>query len=169
MDAALMLDLSQRLDRGEWLAIAGDRVPLHDGRRVWWIFLATRRLSARALADGGTAALPGESAVLPEDRWPLPDPFSNRFSKHPVGTWPARSDDPALGATLRRSSCASLCLLAPRNGSTSMPIGNRHLTVATPLAWRSRCAAAAYCTLTSKWSCRSSTSIRWTWSGTVIT
>ncbi|TAM24250.1 MAG: glycosyl transferase [Rhodanobacter sp.] len=34
MDAALMLDLSQRLDRGEWLAIAGDRVPLNDGRRV---------------------------------------------------------------------------------------------------------------------------------------
>ena len=39
MDAALMLDLSQRLDRGEWLAIAGDRVPLHDGRRVMVDFL----------------------------------------------------------------------------------------------------------------------------------
>ncbi|MDO1527931.1 glycosyl transferase [Fulvimonas sp. R45] len=39
MDAALMLDLSQRLDRGEWLAIAGDRVPLHDGRRVVVDFL----------------------------------------------------------------------------------------------------------------------------------
>jgi predicted LPLAT superfamily acyltransferase len=39
MDAALMLELSQRLDRGEWLAIAGDRVPLHDGRRVVVDFL----------------------------------------------------------------------------------------------------------------------------------
>ncbi|WP_254063374.1 glycosyl transferase [Rhodanobacter sp. L36] len=39
MDAALMLELSQRLDRGEWLAIAGDRVPLHDGRRVTVDFL----------------------------------------------------------------------------------------------------------------------------------
>jgi predicted LPLAT superfamily acyltransferase len=39
MDAALMLDLSERLDRGEWLAIAGDRVPLNDGRRVEVNFL----------------------------------------------------------------------------------------------------------------------------------
>lgn len=34
-----MLDLSERLDRGEWLAIAGDRVPLRDGRRVVVNFL----------------------------------------------------------------------------------------------------------------------------------
>jgi predicted LPLAT superfamily acyltransferase len=39
MDAALMLELSQRLDRGEWLALAGDRVPLHEGRRVVVDFL----------------------------------------------------------------------------------------------------------------------------------
>lgn len=39
IDAALMLDLAQRLDRGEWLAIAGDRVPLQDGRRVTVDFL----------------------------------------------------------------------------------------------------------------------------------
>jgi len=32
LDAATMLDLSQRLDRGEWLAIAGDRIPLHGAR-----------------------------------------------------------------------------------------------------------------------------------------
>lgn len=36
---ALMLELAQRMDRGEWLAIAGDRVPLHDGRRIWVDFL----------------------------------------------------------------------------------------------------------------------------------
>ncbi len=32
LDPAVMLQLSQRLDDGEWLAIAGDRVPLHGGR-----------------------------------------------------------------------------------------------------------------------------------------
>ncbi|WP_314407875.1 glycosyl transferase [Pseudomonas kuykendallii] len=33
LDPAIMLQLSERLDNGEWLAIAGDRVPLHGGRR----------------------------------------------------------------------------------------------------------------------------------------
>lgn len=33
LDAATMLQLSQRLDRGEWLAIAGDRVSLSDTRK----------------------------------------------------------------------------------------------------------------------------------------
>lgn len=32
LDPAIMLELSQRLDAGEWLAIAGDRVPLHGAR-----------------------------------------------------------------------------------------------------------------------------------------
>ncbi|WP_443190872.1 LpxL/LpxP family acyltransferase [Pseudomonas indica] len=39
LDPAIMLQLSERLDRGEWLAIAGDRVPLHGGRRVTVDFL----------------------------------------------------------------------------------------------------------------------------------
>ncbi|HEY9133002.1 MAG TPA: glycosyl transferase, partial [Dyella sp.] len=39
LDTAMMLDLSQRIERGEWLAIAGDRVPLHDGRRTVVDFL----------------------------------------------------------------------------------------------------------------------------------
>jgi len=39
LDPAIMLQLSQRLDRGEWLAIAGDRVPLHGGRTVSVDFL----------------------------------------------------------------------------------------------------------------------------------
>ncbi|RUL72969.1 glycosyl transferase [Dyella choica] len=39
LDTATMMDLSQRLERGEWLAIAGDRVPLNDGRRVTVDFL----------------------------------------------------------------------------------------------------------------------------------
>jgi predicted LPLAT superfamily acyltransferase len=39
LDPAIMLQLSQRLDDGEWLAIAGDRVPLHGGRNVRVDFL----------------------------------------------------------------------------------------------------------------------------------
>ncbi|RDS84868.1 glycosyl transferase [Dyella monticola] len=39
LDTAMMMDLSQRMERGEWLAIAGDRVPLHDARRVTVDFL----------------------------------------------------------------------------------------------------------------------------------
>ena len=34
LDPLIMLQLSERLERGEWLAIAGDRVPLHGGRSV---------------------------------------------------------------------------------------------------------------------------------------
>jgi predicted LPLAT superfamily acyltransferase len=39
LNPAVMLQLSQRLDRGEWLAIAGDRVPLHGGRSLSVDFL----------------------------------------------------------------------------------------------------------------------------------
>jgi predicted LPLAT superfamily acyltransferase len=46
LNPTIMLQLSQRLDRGEWLAIAGDRVALHGGRNARVDFL------------GGQAALP---------------------------------------------------------------------------------------------------------------
>ena len=39
LDAAIMLQLSERLERGEWLAIAGDRVPLKGSRKVRVNFL----------------------------------------------------------------------------------------------------------------------------------
>ncbi|AGZ33164.1 glycosyl transferase [Pseudomonas sp. SWI6] len=39
LDPAVMLQLSERLERGEWLAIAGDRVPLHGTRTVEVDFL----------------------------------------------------------------------------------------------------------------------------------
>nr|WP_314477124.1 glycosyl transferase [uncultured Pseudomonas sp.] len=42
LDPAVMLQLSERLERGEWLAIAGDRVPLHGGRTVDVDFLGHR-------------------------------------------------------------------------------------------------------------------------------
>ncbi|NBB10968.1 glycosyl transferase [Pseudomonas sp. SLFW] len=52
LDPAIMLQLSQRLDEGEWLAIAGDRVPLHGGRNVRVNFL-------------------GHSAAFPQGPWLL--------------------------------------------------------------------------------------------------
>jgi len=39
LNPTVMLQLSQRLERGEWLAIAGDRVALHGGREVQVNFL----------------------------------------------------------------------------------------------------------------------------------
>ena len=39
LNPAVMLQLNQRLENGEWLAIAGDRVPLHGGRNVQVNFL----------------------------------------------------------------------------------------------------------------------------------
>lgn len=52
LDAPAMLDLAQRLDRGEWLAIAGDRVPLHGERCTPVDFL-------------------GATALLPQGPWLL--------------------------------------------------------------------------------------------------
>lgn len=52
LDAATMLLLNQRLDEGEWLAIAGDRVPLQDKRRSLVEFL-------------------GQPAYLPQGPWLL--------------------------------------------------------------------------------------------------
>lgn len=42
LDPGVMLQLSERLERGEWLAIAGDRVPLHGARTVEVDFLGHR-------------------------------------------------------------------------------------------------------------------------------
>ncbi|KRC70818.1 lipid A biosynthesis lauroyl acyltransferase [compost metagenome] len=52
LDAPVMLDLAQRLERGEWLAIAGDRVPLRGDRSTPVDFL-------------------GATALLPQGPWLL--------------------------------------------------------------------------------------------------
>jgi len=44
LDATLMLDLAQRLDKGEWLVMAGDRVPLSTERSVKVQFLGAPAL-----------------------------------------------------------------------------------------------------------------------------
>jgi predicted LPLAT superfamily acyltransferase len=52
LDAATALKLKERIDRGEWVVITGDRVPVHGGRTVDVRFL------------GGTAPLPVGPYVL---------------------------------------------------------------------------------------------------------
>ncbi|HUH58921.1 MAG TPA: glycosyl transferase [Candidimonas sp.] len=52
LDTATMLALSERIDRGEWLALAGDRIPLHGARTVDVSFL-------------------GHTAPLPQGPWLL--------------------------------------------------------------------------------------------------
>ncbi|MBO9328216.1 glycosyl transferase [Achromobacter xylosoxidans] len=52
LDAGVMLDLAERLERGEWLAIAGDRVPLRGDRTTPVQFL-------------------GDTALLPQGPWLL--------------------------------------------------------------------------------------------------
>lgn len=52
LDAIAMLDLSQRIERGEWLAITGDRLPPHGTRAVTVDFL-------------------GAPALLPQGPWLL--------------------------------------------------------------------------------------------------
>ncbi|WP_037586391.1 glycosyl transferase family 2 [Stenoxybacter acetivorans] len=52
LDAALMLDLQKRLERGEWLAIAADRIPVRGDKTTEVLFL-------------------GESAQLPQGPWLL--------------------------------------------------------------------------------------------------
>jgi predicted LPLAT superfamily acyltransferase len=52
LDAGVMLELHQRIERGEWLAIAGDRVPVRGGRVTAVDFL-------------------GERALLPQGPWLL--------------------------------------------------------------------------------------------------
>lgn len=114
MDAALMLELSQRLDRGEWLAIAGDRVPLHDGRRVTVDFL-------------------GHPAAFPQGPWMLAGllrcpvnlmcclKIDGRYRIHlepfmDAPTWQRHQREALIQGWVQRYAdrLAQWCLLAPR-------------------------------------------------------
>jgi predicted LPLAT superfamily acyltransferase len=66
LDPAIMLQLSQRLERGEWLAIAGDRVPLHGGARCRGLPRPPGGFPARPVAAGRAAQMPGQPADVPE-------------------------------------------------------------------------------------------------------
>jgi predicted LPLAT superfamily acyltransferase len=114
LDTAMMMDLAQRVERGEWLAIAGDRVPLHDGRRVTVNFL-------------------GHSAAFPQGPWLLAgllrcpvnllcclkvdgryriylDPFLD------IAHWPRGQREAAIQSWVQRYAdhLAGQCLMAPQ-------------------------------------------------------
>ncbi|MEP7185302.1 MAG: glycosyl transferase [Rhodanobacter sp.] len=114
MDTALMLDLSQRLDRGEWLAIAGDRVPLQDGRRVVVDFL-------------------GHPAPFPQGPWMLAGllkcpvnlmcclKIDGRYQIHlepfiDTPAWQRNQREALIKSWVQRYAdrLAQMCLLAPR-------------------------------------------------------
>ena len=113
LDTAAMMDLAQRLDRGEWIAIAGDRVPEHGGRVVHAPFL------------GAPAAFPqGPWLMAAMLRCPVNVvcclKYGRRYRIHlrrfvDAGTWHRTTRDAAIAATINRYAAwlAGYCLLAP--------------------------------------------------------
>lgn len=126
LDAAIMLQLSERLERGEWLAIAGDRVPLHGGRRVSVDFL-------------------GQPADFPQGPWLLAgllkcpanllhclkidghyqvilEPFAERVQ------WSRRDRDAVIHSWVQRyaTRLGEHCLSAPQQWFNFYPFWNTH-------------------------------------------
>ena len=126
LDPATMLELSQRLERGEWLAIAGDRVPLH-GARI------------------ATARFLGQPAAFPQGPWLLAgllqcpanllfclkqgerfhvylEPFAERIQ------WRRRDRDSVIGQWVQRYAdrLAARCLDAPLQWFNFYPFWNTH-------------------------------------------
>ena len=126
LDAATMLQLSERLERGEWLAIAGDRVPLHGGRSVTVDFL-------------------GQPAALPQGPWLLAgllqcpvnlmsclkidgryqvilEPFAERIQ------WTRRERDEVIRGWVQRYAerLGQHCLSAPHQWFNFYPFWNAH-------------------------------------------
>jgi len=124
LDPGVMLQLSERLDRGEWLAIAGDRVPLHGGRQVNVDFL-------------------GRPAAFPQGPWLLAgllkcplnlifclkrdgryqvtlEPFADQVS------WKRGERDAVIAEWVRRYAerLACHCLQAPRQWFNFYPFWN---------------------------------------------
>jgi predicted LPLAT superfamily acyltransferase len=126
LDAAIMLQLSERLERGEWLAIAGDRVPLHGGRNVSVNFL-------------------GHSAAFPQGPWLLAgllqcpvnlmsclkidgryqvilEPFAERIQ------WTRREREEVIRGWVQRYAerLGERCLNAPQQWFNFYPFWNEH-------------------------------------------
>lgn len=126
LDPAIMLQLSERLERGEWLAIAGDRVPLHGGRTV-------------------TADFLGRPAAFPQGPWLLAgllrcpinlmsclkldgryrvilEPFAERVE------WRRSERDAVIQAWVRRYAqrLGERCLEAPQQWFNFYPFWNEH-------------------------------------------
>jgi predicted LPLAT superfamily acyltransferase len=113
LDAATMLELAQRIDRGEWLAIAGDRVPLHGGRSVVVDFLG-----APAAFPQGPWLLAGLLRCPVNLMCCLKIAGRYRIVLEPfieAPQWERGQRDAAIEAWVRRYAerLAQLCLLAP--------------------------------------------------------
>jgi predicted LPLAT superfamily acyltransferase len=125
LDAATMMQLSERLDRGEWLAIAGDRVPLRGSRKVYVDFL-------------------GKQAAFPQGPWLLAgllqcpvnlihclkfdgsykvtiEPFAERLE------WKRKERDQVIQHWAQRyaDSLAQRCLSAPLQWFNFYPFWNK--------------------------------------------
>lgn len=126
LNPAIMLQLAERLERGEWLAIAGDRVPLHGGRRVRVNFL-------------------GQPADLPQGPWLLAGllgcPINllsclkidgrYRVSLEPFAAelkWKRRERDAVVQQHAQRYAerLAEHCLQAPYQWFNFYPFWNEH-------------------------------------------
>ncbi|WP_165670245.1 glycosyl transferase [Metapseudomonas otitidis] len=126
LDPAVMLQLSERLERGEWLAIAGDRVPLHGGRNVRVDFL-------------------GRPAAFPQGPWLLAGllkcplnlmtclKIGGRYQVHlePFAEqvqWRRGERDAVIEAWVARYAqrLGELCLLAPLQWFNFYPFWNEH-------------------------------------------
>ncbi len=126
LDPAVMLQLSQRLERGEWLAIAGDRVPLH----------GTRVSEVRFLGEPATIAQgPWLLAGLLEcpanllfclkqgDRYQVHlEPFAERIA------WRRADRDAVVGQWAQRYAdrLAARCLEAPLQWFNFFPFWKHH-------------------------------------------
>ena len=126
LDAAIMLQLSERLERGEWLAIAGDRVPLHGGRSVSVDFLG----QPAALPQGpwllaGLLQCPVNlmSCLKIDGRYQvLLEPFAERIQ------WTRRERDEVIRGWVQRYAerLGQHCLSAPRQWFNFYPFWNAH-------------------------------------------
>ncbi|WP_263143825.1 glycosyl transferase [Pseudomonas sp. RIT-PI-AD] len=126
LDPAIMLQLSERLDRGEWLAIAGDRVPLRGGRTATvdflghpaafpqgpWLLAGLLRCPLNLLC---CLKLDGRYRVILE-------PFAERVE------WRRQDRDRVIRGHVQRYAdrLAELCLLAPRQWFNFYPFWNDH-------------------------------------------
>ncbi|UVE18282.1 glycosyl transferase [Pseudomonas sp. LS44] len=126
LDPAIMLQLSERLERGEWLAIAGDRVPLHGGRNVTVDFLGRPAAFPQGpwlLAGLLHCPLNLMTCVKQDGRYRVYlEPFAERVQ------WKRGERDAVIRAWVQRYAerLGQLCLLAPRQWFNFYPFWNEH-------------------------------------------